>query len=103
CPGPPRSFKRSYGRLLATACSRPLDRSAHPDAGSELLGLRRDDLDTNKATLSVNRGLVAIGYDLQEPRDKTPNARQRIDLDSTTTAVLAAWQRASAWGERVWR
>ncbi len=48
---------------------------------NELLGLCWDDLDVNKATLSVNRGLIAVGYDLHQTRGKTPNARRRIDLD----------------------
>lgn len=59
---------------------------------NELLGLRWDDFDPTKATLSVNRGLVAIGYDVHETRGKTRNARRRIDLDSATVAVLAAWR-----------
>ncbi len=49
-------------------------------------------LDATKATLSINRGLVAIGYDLHETRGKTANARRRIDLDPTTIAVLGAWR-----------
>ena len=59
---------------------------------NELLGLGWDDLDATKATLSINRGLVAIGYDLHETRGKTANARRRIDLDPTTIAVLGAWR-----------
>lgn len=59
---------------------------------NELLGLRWDDLDITKATLSINRGLVAIGYDLRETRGKTANARRRIDLDPTTITVLDAWR-----------
>ena len=59
---------------------------------NELLGLRWDDFDAAKATLSINRGLVAIGYDLHETRGKTPNARRRIDLDPTTIGVLTAWR-----------
>ena len=59
---------------------------------NELLGLYWDDLDATKATLSINRGLVAIGYDLHETRGKTANARRRIDLDPTTIAVLEAWR-----------
>jgi len=56
------------------------------------IGLRWDDLDGGKATLSVNRGLVSIGYELHETRGKTANARRRIDLDATTIAVLDAWR-----------
>ncbi len=59
---------------------------------NELLGLCWSDLDVGAATLSINRGLVAIGYDLHETRGKTPNARRRIDLDRTTIAVLEAWR-----------
>ncbi len=59
---------------------------------NELLGLSWDDLDVAKATLSINRGLVAIGYDLHETRGKTANARRRIDLDRTTIDVLNAWR-----------
>lgn len=59
---------------------------------NELLGLCWDDLDIAKAALSINRGLVAIGYDLHETRGKTANARRRIDLDPTTIDVLHAWQ-----------
>ena len=59
---------------------------------NELLGVVWDDLDAAKAMLSVNRGLVAIGYDLHETRGKTRNARRRIDLDPTTIAVLDGWR-----------
>jgi len=59
---------------------------------NELLGLSWDDFDPAKATLSINRGLVAIGYELHETRGKTRNARRRIDLDPTTNAVLTAWR-----------
>lgn len=40
----------------------------------------------------MNRGLVAIGYDVHETRGKTRNARRRVDLDPTTVAVVTAWQ-----------
>ncbi len=61
---------------------------------SELLGLKWSDIDFDKATLSVNRGLVAIGYELTESRGKTTNSRRSIDLDPTTVDVLTGW---SAW------
>jgi hypothetical protein len=44
---------------------------------NELVGLCWDDLGADKATLSINRGLVAVGYDLHETRGKTANARRR--------------------------
>jgi integrase len=59
---------------------------------SELLGLQCDDVDLDAATISVNRGLVSIGYELHESRGKTSNSRRSIDLDPTTVAVLAAWK-----------
>jgi integrase len=59
---------------------------------SELLGLRWDDIDLDKATVSINRALVAVAYDLHESRGKTRNARRRIDLDATTIDVLTAWR-----------
>lgn len=59
---------------------------------SELLALRWTDIDLNACTVSINRGLVAVGYELHESRGKTANARRRIDLDPTTVSVLAAWR-----------
>lgn len=59
---------------------------------SELLGLQWDDVDLDAATISVNRGLVSVGYELHESRGKTSNSRRAIDLDATTVAVLAAWK-----------
>jgi integrase len=59
---------------------------------SELLGLQWDDVDLDAATISVNRGLVSIGYELHESRGKTNNSRRAIDLDATTVGILAAWK-----------
>ncbi|MEX2624234.1 MAG: site-specific integrase [Acidimicrobiia bacterium] len=59
---------------------------------SELLGLRWDDVDLKRARVSVNRGLVAVAYELHESRGKTPNSRRAIDLDETTLGVLKAWR-----------
>lgn len=58
---------------------------------SELLGLRWDDVDFKKKRVSINRGLVAVAYELRESRGKTPNSRRAIDLDPTTVRVLKAW------------
>lgn len=58
---------------------------------SELLGLRWGDIDMAAATISVNRGLVAVAYEVHESRGKTGNSRRRIDLDATTVDVLSAW------------
>lgn len=59
---------------------------------SELLGLRWDDVDLKKARVSVNRGLVAVAYELRVSRGKTRNSRRAIDLDPTTIKVLNAWR-----------
>jgi integrase len=59
---------------------------------SELLGLRWDDIDLAKATVSINRGLVAVAYVLHESRGKTRHSRRPIDLDLTTVEVLTAWR-----------
>ena len=59
---------------------------------NELLGLRWDDFDPNAATLSINRGLIAVAYELHETRGKTRNARRSIDLDPTTVQLLASWK-----------
>lgn len=59
---------------------------------SELLGLRWDDFDEDNATVSINRGLVTVDYDIRESRGKTANARRCIDLDATTVELLVAWR-----------
>lgn len=59
---------------------------------SELLGLQWDDVDLAEAIISINRGLVSVGYELHESRGKTTNSRRAIDLDPTTVAVLSAWK-----------
>ncbi|MDK1096626.1 MAG: site-specific integrase, partial [Actinomycetota bacterium] len=59
---------------------------------SELLGLQWQDVDFDAATLSVNRGLVLVGYETHISRGKTSNSRRAIDLDATTVQVLAAWR-----------
>lgn len=66
---------------------------------NEVLGLRWEDIDFKRKRLSLNRGLVAIGYEVHQSRGKTKNARRPIDLDPTTLSVLDAWrglQRAEA-------
>jgi len=59
---------------------------------NEVLGLKWGDIDFDKKTISLNRGLVAIGYDVHQTRGKTRNARRPIDLDATTMSVLAGWK-----------
>lgn len=59
---------------------------------SELLGLKWGDIDLDKGAIRLNRGLVSVGYELQESRGKTANARRRIELDPTTIDVLSSWR-----------
>lgn len=59
---------------------------------NELLGLRWDDYDAARETVSINRGLVAVAYEVHETRGKTRNARRSVDLDPTTVGVLNAWR-----------
>jgi integrase len=59
---------------------------------NELLGLRWQDFNEKAATISINRGLVAIDYEVHETRGKTPRSRRRIDLDPATVGVLTAWR-----------
>jgi integrase len=59
---------------------------------SELLGLKWADLDWRQGTVSIQRGLVAIGYELCETRGKTRTSRRLVELDHTTLAGLRAWR-----------
>jgi integrase len=59
---------------------------------NELLGLKWTDIDFNKQRLALNRGLVAIGYEVHQTRGKTKTARRNIALDNTTLAVLDGWR-----------
>ena len=59
---------------------------------NEVLGLKWSDLDATKKRLHLNRGLVAVGYEVHQTRGKTKTARRTIELDDTTLAVLAGWR-----------
>ncbi len=59
---------------------------------NEVLGLKWPDIDFKKQRLALNRGLVAVGYELHQTRGKTKTARRSIDLDRTTLAVLDGWR-----------
>jgi integrase len=59
---------------------------------NEVLGLKWSDIDLGKHRLHLNRGLVAVGYEVHETRGKTKTARRSIDLDTTTLAVLQGWR-----------
>ena len=69
---------------------------------SEILGLKWTDVGWDNATISVDRGLVAVGYERQVTRCKTKNSRRLIELDPTTMAMLTAWcawQHAATFGD----
>jgi integrase len=59
---------------------------------NEVLGLRWDDIDFDRQTIALNRGIVSVGYELHETRGKTRNAPRPIQLDPTTTDLLRAWR-----------
>lgn len=59
---------------------------------NEVLGLKWPDIDFAKRNLHLNRGLVAVGYEVHETRGKTKTARRSIELDDTTLSVLAGWR-----------
>ena len=55
----------------------------------EVLGLRWIDIVLDVRTLSINRGLVAVGYDSTSHGARPATSRRRIDLDPTTARVLS--------------
>jgi len=59
---------------------------------NEVLGLKWPDIDFTKKRLHLNRGLVAVGYEVHQTRGKTRNARRAIALDDTTLTILAGWR-----------
>jgi integrase len=59
---------------------------------NEILGLKWTDIDFTKHRLYLNRGLVAVGYEIHQTRGKTRTARRTIALDDTTLAILAGWR-----------
>lgn len=59
---------------------------------SEVLGLKWSDVDWDKSKISVDRGLVSVGYERQVTRCKTENSRRQVELDPTTMAMLSAWR-----------
>jgi integrase len=59
---------------------------------NEVLGLKWSDIEVAKKRLHLNRGLVAVGYEVHQTRGKTKTARRAIELDDTTVAVLEGWR-----------
>lgn len=67
----------------------------------EILGLRWQDLDLDRARLSVRQALVAVGYEVIESTPKSHNARV-IDLDAETVAQLRAHRRRQGEDRAEW-
>jgi integrase len=59
---------------------------------NEVLGLQWRDFDPKKRTLSVNRGIVDVGYEVHQTRGKTRRSRRLVNLDKTTVKLLRSWQ-----------
>ncbi len=59
---------------------------------NEVLGLKWTDIDFTKKRIALNRGLVAVDYEVHQTRGKTKAARRCIDLDTTTLEILAGWR-----------
>ena len=59
---------------------------------NEVLGLKWPDIDFAKKRLHLNRGLVAVGYEVHQTRGKTKSARRTIALDDTTLTILTGWR-----------
>jgi integrase len=54
----------------------------------EALGLTWDDLDVEKATLTIRRALVPLGAEVIDSEPKTVRGRRRIALDPLTVEAL---------------
>ncbi len=69
----------------------------------ELLGLRWGEIDFPARSLSVNRALISVAYELHETPGKTRSSRRSIDLDATTIAILRRWrdERAAEMGRPI--
>lgn len=71
---------------------------------SEVLGLRWIDVDLRKATVTVCRKRVDVGYEMVEEVGSKSDAGVRVvDLDAGTVAVLRGWRTSQledrvAWG-----
>jgi integrase len=59
---------------------------------SDLPGLRWHDIDLDASTMSINRALVSVAYELHETVGKTRNSRRSIDLDPRTVDVVRSWR-----------
>jgi Phage integrase family len=82
----------SARRRRSSALPRLLAGRGDGDASQRTARPALDRHRPRQGTIAVNRGLVAVAYELHETRGKTRNARRPINLDATTIAVLRAWQ-----------
>lgn len=75
----------ALGRLAVSSPS-PVCAATNSSASAGTTSTRR------KPPCQSTEAWLPSGYDVHETRGKTRNARRRIDLDSTTVAVLTAWR-----------
>ena len=60
---------------------------------NELLGLRWDDFDPRAATLSINRGLIAVAYEFRETHEARPATPADASISTRPPCeVLVAWR-----------
>ncbi len=59
----------------------------------EVIGLHWDDVDLDRARLSVRHQIVGVAYELIVEDLKTTTRRRTIDLDARTLAVLRSWRK----------
>jgi len=60
----------------------------------ELLGLRWSDVDLKNRRLSIQRSLVAAGYETSFTEPKTARGRRSVVIDSRTASILKEHRRA---------
>lgn len=66
----------------------------------EVLGLRWDDVDLDKARMSVRQAIISVAYQVKVSDAKTGTGRRTINLDARTVEVLRKW-RKKALAERM--
>lgn len=65
-------------------------RSCSPVYASEALGLRWGDFDETSQTLSIQRALVAVEYEVQLSQPKTSKGRRQVALEDRVSASPAS-------------
>ena len=69
----------------------------------ELAGLTWRDLDTDAATITVQRARVTVSStDVRESKPKTAKGRRQVELDTETCAALEAWRERQDAERKTW-